>query len=136
MFSLTFQKWDLPQAGGRQRLSGGSQTPPNPNLGSLPSTKKKEKKPNRSGETKCAIFLNKELNVCVERTTALNKHFLQFPIPRDEICIGSDTGCLIKTKSLHPTPYTTEDQQDVIKTINFAPGDKSELPFAFAVQHS
>lgn len=83
---------------------------------------------------KHAIFLNKELNVCVEETTAQKTHFLQFPIPTDEIFIGSDTGCLIKTKPLHPTPSAKEDKRDVIKTINFVQGDKSELPFTFAVQ--
>lgn len=100
LFSLTFQKWNLPQAGGHQRLSGGSQNPLNPNLCSWPSTKKEKtnNKTNRSEEMRYVIFLNKDLTVLVERTAAPNKHFLQFPIPTDEIFTGSDTGCWIKTK--------------------------------------
>lgn len=44
-FPLTFQKCNLPQAGGHQRWSGDSQTPLNPNQGSLPSTKNEKKNP-------------------------------------------------------------------------------------------
>lgn len=64
---------------------------------------------------KYTIFLNKELNVCVERTVGPNKHFLQLPTPTDKIFLGSDTGCLIKTKSLRPILSANEDQVDVIK---------------------
>lgn len=49
--------------------------------------------------------MNKHLNICVERITAPNNHFLQFPTPIEEICIGPDTGSLIKTRCLCPTPW-------------------------------
>lgn len=109
-FSLTFQKCNLPRAGGHQRLSEDSQTPLNPNLGSLPSTKN-EKKPqqkqtNKWKRTMLDLWIN-ILNVCVERITAPNNHFLQFLIPTEEIFIGPNTGCLIKTKCLCPTPWRT-----------------------------
>jgi len=38
---------------------------------------------------KSTVSLNRELNVCVERTTAPNKHFLLFSIPADEMFTGS-----------------------------------------------
>lgn len=133
-FSLTFQKCNLPRAGGHQRWSGDNQTPPNPNPGSLPSTKNKNKikktKPNKWMRKKHTIFVNKHVNICVESITAPNNRFLQFPTPREEIFRHWQ---LNKDQMF---PSHTLKKGDVIKTTNFAPGDKFLSPFTFAVQHS
>lgn len=108
-FSLTFQKCNLPRAGGHQRWSGDNQTPPNPNPGSLPSTKNKNKikKPNPTNEWERSIlYLWINMLISVWRVSQLQTtaSFNSPPLERK----SSGTGSLIKTKCFRLTPWRRE----------------------------